>query len=91
MSKTSLFWKGFENYWFSLLGNQVELKRQDVMMGKTEVASDLLNYLIIPGKLHIWKSQKTAINQLPHVWGPKIIILNSNKTITWCGSKGGSG
>ena len=31
------------------------------------------------------------INQLPYVWGPKIIILNSNKTTTWCGSKGGSG
>ena len=33
----------------------------------------------------------SAINQLPHVWGPKFIIQNSNKTTTWCGSKGGSG
>ena len=32
-----------------------------------------------------------SVNQLPHVWGPNIIILNSNKTTTWCGSKRGSG
>ena len=27
---------------------------------------------------------------IPHVcnWGPKIIMLNNNKTTTWCGSKG---
>ena len=32
-----------------------------------------------------------CFNQLPHVCGPKIIILNSNKTTACCGSKGGSG
>ena len=32
-----------------------------------------------------------TFNQPPHVWGPKIIIMNGNKTTTWCGSKGGSG
>ena len=37
------------------------------------------------------KTPSSHINQLLHVWGPKIIILNSNKTATWCGSKGGSG
>ena len=30
------------------------------MIGKTEVASDLLNYFVILGKLHIWKSRKTS-------------------------------
>jgi len=37
------------------------------------------------------KTPSSHINQLLHVWGPKIIILNSNKTTTWCGSKRGSG
>ena len=59
--KTSHFWKGFENYWFLLSGNQVELKLQDVMIGKTEVASDLLNYFVILGKLHMWNSRKNSI------------------------------
>ena len=36
------------------------LKLQDVMMGKTEVASDLLNYFVVLVKLYIWKSRKNA-------------------------------
>ena len=60
MSKISLFWKDFENYLFLHSGNQVELKLQDVMTGKTEVASDLLNYFVILGRLHIWKSRKNS-------------------------------
>ena len=54
---------------------------------------DTLQPLFTSKVLHARKIfiRVNSISQLPHVWGPKIIIPNSNKTTTWCGSKGGSG
>ena len=54
---TYLFWKNFENFWFILSGQREELTLQDVFIGKLE-KSELLNYLLIPAKLHIWLSRQ---------------------------------
>ena len=56
-SLTYLFWKNFENFWFVLSGQREELTLQDVFIGKLE-KSELLNYLLILAKLHIWLSRK---------------------------------
>ena len=55
-SFTSQLWKEFETFW-SLLGRKwVDLILQDVLLGKLDEGTDLLNYFIILLKLHIWVS-----------------------------------
>ena len=56
-SLTFRFWKNFENFWFVLSGQREELTLQDVFTGRLE-KSELLNYLLILAKLHIWLSRK---------------------------------
>jgi len=40
---TNQFWKDFKNIWFTLSGKQVEFSLQDVLIGKLDEVSNLLN------------------------------------------------
>ena len=41
---TNQFWKDVKNFWFALFRKQVEFSLQDVLIGKLDEASELLNY-----------------------------------------------
>ena len=44
---TNKFWKDFKKFWFALSGKHVEFSLQDVLIGKLDEVSDLLNYFLI--------------------------------------------
>ena len=56
------FWKHFENFWFMLPGKYVEFTLKYVFVGRQVGESDqLLNYLFILAKLHIWNSRNRRV------------------------------
>ena len=58
---TNQFWKDFKNFWFALSGKHVEFSLQDILIGKLDEVSDLLNYFLIVAKWHIWTSRKRSL------------------------------
>jgi len=56
------FQEFFKNFWFALSGKQVEFSLQDVLIGKLDEVSDLLNYFLIIAKWHIWTSCKQSLS-----------------------------
>ena len=60
------FWKQFKNFWFTLSGQYEELTLKDGFVGRQVGESDqLLNYLFILAKLHIWNCRKRRV---PQIW-----------------------
>lgn len=57
---TNQFWKDFKNFWFALSGKHVEFSLQDILIGKLDEVSDLLNYFLIVAKWHIWTIVNTV-------------------------------
>ena len=56
------FWKQFENFWSMLSGKYIEFTLKDVFVGRQVGKSDqLLNYLFILAKLHIWNCRKRRV------------------------------
>ena len=51
------FWNVFIVWWFDLSGEYLTLSLKDIMIGLLQ-RTDLLNYLIIIGKLTIWECRK---------------------------------
>jgi hypothetical protein len=51
------FWNIFTVWWFDLSGEYLTLTLKDIMIGLLQ-RNDLLNYLIILGKLTIWECRK---------------------------------
>ena len=51
------FWNVFIVWWFDLSGEYLTLSLKDIMVGLLQ-RNDLLNYLIILGKLTIWEGRK---------------------------------
>ena len=58
---TSLIWNDFASFWFSISGKRENLTLQDVLLGKLDTGTELLNYFIILIKLHIWISRKHGV------------------------------
>ena len=56
------FWKDFKNFWFALSGKHVQLSLQDVLIGKLDEVSGLLNYFLTVAKWHIWTSRKRCLS-----------------------------
>ena len=50
-------WNVFTVWWFDLSGEYLTLSLKDIMVGLLQ-RNNLLNYLIILGKLIIWESRK---------------------------------
>jgi len=59
---TNQFWRAFKKFWFALSGKQVEFSLHDVLIGKLDEVSDLLNYFLIIAKWHIWTSRKRSLS-----------------------------
>ena len=56
------FWKQFENFWSMLSGKYIEFTLKDVFVSRQVGKSDqLLNYLFILAKLHIWNCRKRRV------------------------------
>ena len=51
------FWNVFTLWWFGISGEYLTLSIKDIMVGLLQ-RNDLLNYLIILGKLTIWECRK---------------------------------
>ena len=75
---TNQFWKDFKNFWFALSGKHVELSLQDVMIGKLDEVSGLLNYFLTVAKWHIWTSRKRCLS--PDIAAFKEVINMKYKT-----------
>ena len=75
---TNQFWKDFKNFWFSLSGKHVEFSLQDILIGKLDEVSDLLNYFLIVAKWHIWTSRKRSLS--PDIAAFKEVINMKYKT-----------
>ena len=56
-SYSRAFWNRFCNWWTNLRGEHLSLSLKDVMVGILK-RNDLLNYLIILGKLCIWECRR---------------------------------
>ena len=54
-----MFWDAFEIFWRNVTQNCISLNLSDIIMGK-ENYSELLNYLLILGKWHIYQSSKNS-------------------------------
>ena len=52
------FGKTLRNSGFVLSGKKEKFTLQDVYIGKLEKSCELLNYLMVLAKLHIWQSRK---------------------------------
>ena len=53
-----IIWNELKFFWFSISGERVDLTLQDVLLGKLDTETDLLNYFITLIKIHIWTSRK---------------------------------
>ena len=60
-SISNLFWKHFENSWYTLSGQREDFTLKDVLVGRLDEECDLLNYLFILAKLHIWTCRKHSV------------------------------
>ena len=68
------FWNDFENYWLSLTKKQRKLGYKSIIIGVLNEKSDLLNYLIILGKLYLWNCRK---NSCVPVFSPFEVMVQS--------------
>ena len=57
------FWTKFENFWLTVTEEQIKLEYINIILGVLDERSDLLNYLIILGKMYLWNCRKN--NQIP--------------------------
>ena len=60
-SFSNLFWKHFENFWYTLSGQREDFTLKDVLVGRLDEECDLLNYLFILAKLDIWTCRKHSV------------------------------
>ena len=70
------FWNVFAVWWFDLSGEYLTLSLKDIMVGLLQ-RNDLLNYLIILGKLTIWECRKNKVEVKKQV--EKIIAIRNRK------------
>ena len=52
--------KTFSSWWFELVKENITLTLKDIILGLTN-RTDIINYLIILGKLCIWECRKAGI------------------------------
>ena len=66
------FWRDFEVFWHQLLKENIPLSLQDILVGmirQNSPSPNLLNYLIMIGKLYLWDCRTSQI--LPNIYGFK--------------------
>ena len=57
------FWEEFESYWIAIAKEQRKRELKTILVGVTDTKCSLFNYLIVSGKLHLWKCHRN--NSLP--------------------------
>lgn len=55
-----MFWKRFTSWWFALVKENISLALKEIILGLPN-RTDIMNYLIILGKLCIWEWRKASI------------------------------
>lgn len=58
------FWRAFEVFWHQLLKENIRLSLQDILVGmirQNSPSANLLNYLIMIGKLYLWDCRRSQI------------------------------
>ena len=56
-------WTKFENFWLTVTTEQIKLEYINIILGVLDERADLLNYLIILGKIYLWNCRRN--NQIP--------------------------
>ena len=56
-----IFWKTFSSWWFELVKENITMTLKDIILGLLN-RTDVINYLIILGKLCIWECRKAGIH-----------------------------
>ena len=59
-SHAQIFWKTFSSWWFELAKENITMTLKDIILGLLN-RTDIVNYLIILGKLCIWECRKVGI------------------------------
>ena len=59
-SHAQIFWKTFSSWWFELVKENIAMTLKDIILGLLK-RTDIINYLIILGKLCIWECRKAGI------------------------------
>ena len=59
-SHAQIFWKTFSLWWFELVKENVTVTLKEIILGLPN-RTDIINYLIILGKLCIWECRKAGI------------------------------
>ena len=67
------FWNVFTVWWFDLSGEYLILSLKDIMVGLLQ-RNDLLNYLIILGKLTIWECRKNNTSPIFRLFLHKVEV-----------------
>ena len=62
-SLSTKFWTKFEKFWLTVAREQIKLDYINIISGILDQRSNLLNYFIILGKLHLWNCRKNK--QIP--------------------------
>ena len=60
-SHVQIFWKTFSSWWFELVKENITMTLKDIILGLLN-RTDVINYLIILGKLCIWECRKAGIH-----------------------------
>ena len=58
-------WNEFEQYWFSITKERINLTKKDIIVGIITRLCPLLNYLLIIAKLYLWDSRRNRT--LPNI------------------------
>ena len=67
------FWNVFTVWWFDLSGEYLTLSLEDIMVGLLQ-RNDLLNYLIILGKLTVWECRKNNFSLIFRLFLHKVEV-----------------
>ena len=59
-SHAQIFWKTFSSWWFELVKENITVSLKDIILGLLNT-TDIINYVIILGKLCIWECRKASI------------------------------
>ena len=59
-SHAQIFWRTFSSWWFELVKENITVSLKDIILGLLN-STDIINYVIILGKLCIWECRKAGI------------------------------
>ena len=58
---SNIFWKHFEDYYFTVMNHRKTLGLQEIIIGITTTPCPLLIYLLLTAKIHIWDCRRNRV------------------------------